>query len=294
MSADLISYERRQALKHMEEIPNEASRLTVFADYGLDDACATLYLLEHRDRYEHIDIWPIGGNVLPQTAIRNARKLLAAAKDDGISLQGVRIVDTSDQYQKWCLLPSVHGDDGMGDLLDPADRSPVPEIDYETWCATVERGWEIFSLGPCTMVNRALADAGTLPGGKILLMGGNVREKPNYEGREFNDGLDPNAFQCVIRRPHRAVTLDTCRVPAFNLAGCKKTGGRLLDTFVNRAVALAEARHPDNCYIYDYIAAHALVHPEWFEEDPVYLPQGVRYFYVLRLRDEFAARRDLL
>ena len=38
-------------------------KLVVFADYGLDDACATVYVLENRERYEGVYIVPVGGNV---------------------------------------------------------------------------------------------------------------------------------------------------------------------------------------------------------------------------------------
>ena len=58
-------------------------KLVVFADYGLDDACATVYVLENRERYEDVYIVPVGGNVEAARALTNAKKLLAAAKADG-------------------------------------------------------------------------------------------------------------------------------------------------------------------------------------------------------------------
>ena len=70
-------------------------KLVVFADYGLDDACATVYVLENRERYEGVYIVPVGGNVEAARALTNAKKLLAAAKADGISLDGVCIADTT-------------------------------------------------------------------------------------------------------------------------------------------------------------------------------------------------------
>lgn len=291
---DTISQERRNALEQMESTPNTQRRLVIFADYGLDDACATLYLLEHREQFDHIDILPVGGNVHAVEALSNIRKLLGAARDSGTDLRGVRIIDSTDQYQRYCHLPGIHGEDGMGDLLPSVKSSPVPQVPYADWTGEIEEGYRILSLGPCTMVRRALGDVKNLPGGRILIMGGCIHEEPNYNGREFNDGVDHFAFNWTVRRPHAAVTLDTCRVPAFNLAGARKTGGKLLDTFVNRSVELAQARHPEKCYIYDYIAALALVHPELFEDCPTYLPEILRDMHVLMLKKEYSDRRDLL
>lgn len=291
---DIFTEERLNALKGMENNPNIDRRLVIFADYGLDDACATLYLLGNRDKYDFIDVIPVGGNVQAERAIINIRNLLSEAHSSGMNLDGVRIVDCTERYQKFCALPSIHGRDGMGDVISGERKSPVPEIAYEDWLSSVGEGYEILSLGPCTMVRDALAYSKSAPGGKILVMGGCVREVPNYNGREFNDGLDHAAFLCVIRRPHLAATLDTCRVPAFNLAGSRKTGRSLLDKFVNRSIELAEARHPDNCYIYDYIAAFALVHPEMFEAVDELRIEIMRKMHVLRLKEEFARRKDLL
>lgn len=291
---DLISYERRRALDGMESVPNSERRLVVFADYGLDDACATLYLLGNRAEYDFIDIMPVGGNVSARVAMRNIRKLLCAAKDSGISLDGVRIVDSTEQYQKYCVLPSIHGQDGMGDLLPDVNIGAVPEVNYRDWMQDIGEGYRILSLGPCTMVQEVLAGAKNLPGGRILVMGGCINEVPNYEGREFNEGLDLAAFRAVIRRPHGLAALDTCRIPEFNLAGSRKTGGALFDQFVNRSIELAEARHPDNCYIYDYIAAFALLHPELFEEKKVNVPAVLRDINLLSLKEEYRNGKVLI
>lgn len=257
-------------------------KLVVFADYGLDDACATVYLLTHRDRFDSIDIVPIGGNVEADRAMTNAGKLLAAAADEGISLRGVSLVDTTACEQPFCRLPSVHGRDGMGDLLKDC-ASPVAVVPYESLARTLDCDYEILSLGPCTMVERTLLSAPKKQCGDIIIMGGCNLAEPNYNGYEFNDGLDHEAFVKTLARPHKAATLDTCRADEFNYINEKRTGGKLLDRLINRSVELASARHNDRCYIYDYIAALALVHPERFGVREVNFADGVvmRELYLL-------------
>ncbi len=238
-------------------------KLVVFADYGLDDACATVYVLENRERYEGIYIVPVGGNVEAARALTNAKKLLAAAKVDGISLDGVCIADTAACAQPFCRLPSVHGNDGMGDLFADCE-SPVSVVPYENLADMLDCEYEVLSLGPCTMVERVLATAKKQPAGNIVIMGGCRAEEPNYNGYEFNEALDLEAFIKSLSRPHICATLDTCRVPEFNYISARRTGEKLLDKLINRSIELAAARHNDRCYIYDYIAALALLHGERF------------------------------
>ena len=249
-------------------------RLVVFADYGLDDACATAYLLSHRGEYRFIDIVPVGGNVDAFTALKNACKLLAVAKTYCTGLDGVRLVDTSGVAQPSCNLPSVHGVDGMGDLFADAP-APVCTVLYEEWLRALSGNYRILSLGPCTMVKRTLIGAPAQPCAPVVIMGGCNDEEPNFNGYEFNDGLDPDSFSWVLDRPHLAVTLDTCRVAQFNFINRGKGGDGLLDILLNKSVELAAARHADRCYVYDYIAALALLYPQRFEARNVKYRGGV-------------------
>lgn len=247
-------------------------KLVIFADYGLDDACATAYLLARREKWSEIDIVPVGGNVAAARALANAKKLLAAAQTDGCSLSGIRLVDTTAVQQPSCPLPSIHGKDGMGDLFEDIEVAPVPVLPYETWRTGITCPYEVLSLGPCTVVAHFLANAPVLPHGDLVIMGGNNGEEPNYNGYEFNDGLDHAAFVAVLAYPHVCATLDTCRVPAFNDIARTYAHTSLFDTLMRTSVALAFARHPDRCYVYDRVAAEALVHPDRFavREVPYY------------------------
>ena len=241
-------------------------KLVIFADYGLDDACATVYVLKNRSEFDEVDIVPIGGNVEAERAYKNACKLLNAAALDGIPLDGVRLVDTADIEQPFCRLPSVHGDDGMGDLF--ADCAPcVSVLDFDEWVRSLDCEYKILSLGPCTVVCKTLELAPRRYAGDMIIMGGCVSEEPNYKGYEFNDGLDHAAFVRALGYPHKAATLDTCRADTFNYINKRFDGGDLLSKLMSRSVSLASKRHNDRCYIYDYIAALALLHPEAFDAD---------------------------
>ncbi len=230
-------------------------RYVLTCDYGLDDAAATAFVLDKRDRSDEVDVVPIGGNSSVEVAYRNARTLLAAYEGN---TDGVRVVDTRSVAQPFANLPSIHGEDGMGDLFSPASVSPVPEITLDEWLG--ESGeYVLVSLGPCTVP--VIMTEARVPE-FTLIMGGCVHAEPNFHGYEFNHYLDIPAFNRLAAAENCAVaTLDSCRVPRFNLAGKSIEGDGLTATLLKRSRELAAARHPDNCYVYDYIAAHFLFEP---------------------------------
>lgn len=285
---DIISAERRAELETCENLKNEQKRLVIFSDYGLDDACAAAYLLGRRGEFDNIDIVPVAGNVFCATAFDNAKKLLAAARDTGISLSGVRIVDCVDYYQECYVLPHIHGNDGMGDLFDGVNASPVEVIKFDEWCRGLSKGYRILSLGPCTMVKRAVASSKEVFGGKIVIMGGCTNAKPNFGKYEFNDGIDHESFLWTLRRNHVAVTLDTCHISAFDTAGVTYSGGgKLLDSLMNRCTELAVNRGDKHNYIYDQIAALALLYPDSFYTTRVFMSEIFRDMNELHLKEEF-------
>ena len=91
--------------------------LIVFADYGLDDAAATVSLFRREERFDRIDLVPIGGNVPTTVSFGNCMTLLSEFPE---ILQKIRVVDTRHLSQPEEYLASIHGGDGMGDLLAPA------------------------------------------------------------------------------------------------------------------------------------------------------------------------------
>ncbi len=232
-------------------------RYVLLCDYGLDDAVATLYLLDNAQKGDRFDIMPVGGNSEVNTAYLNAQKLLASYEGDK---SGVRIVDTRGVIQPWAKLPSVHGQDGMGDLIAPC-LSDLPVLSFDDWLKEDNSPMTLVSLGPCTVTLKILTEKGAQ---ELLIMGGCVDEAPNFHGYEFNHYLDIPAFNACVKYPHVVATLDSCRVPRFNYAGKRFKETSLLNKLINRAEEFAEKRHPDNCYIYDFIAVHWLTEPESF------------------------------
>ncbi len=240
-------------------------RLVILSDYGLDDAVATAYLMRHRDKYELIDVVAIAGNTSAKNSLNNANKLLdALGVESGNKkeyLKGVTLVQTLNVPQFDESLPSVHGNDGMGDLYQDVDL--IKTMDFKEWLAHLKGEYVLFSAGPCTLtaeIQKAFEPKFT------VIMAGVVNETPNFNGMEFNQALDVNAYNdCVKRKNTVVATLDSCRNKRFNLAGKRFLDGTVLSDLINRACELAEARHPDNCYIYDYIASLFLVQQKAFE-----------------------------
>ncbi|MCL2370545.1 MAG: nucleoside hydrolase [Firmicutes bacterium] len=240
-------------------------RLILLCDYGLDDAVATVYLLNRKEMFDGIDILAVAGNTPESHCYKNA-KILLSNFFEGIDIpESIRLVDTSCIKQECAMLPSVHGNDGMGDLLS-LKPCAVTELKYNDWLKDIKayKGQiTLVSLGPCT-VTKILLEAITPT--TFLIMGGLAKAKPNHEGYEFNHYLDKPAFEyCAGRSDAITATLDTCRHDRFNLAEYPKPETSLINSLINRAIKLAVARHPDNCYIYDYITVHYLTHPKCFD-----------------------------
>ena len=244
-------------------------RLIILSDYGLDDAVATAHVFERREQFSTIDIVTVAGNVSADTSRRNAEKLLSNLDAD---LSHVRIVDTAAVPQCFSQLPSIHGNDGMGDLLSLLPHA-IPIISYAEFVEDLPTRPTVLSLGPLTVTVDLLA---RLQPEELIIMAGLVAETPNFNGYEFNHFLDRPAFAQAVLYPHVVATLDTCRAPRFNMIERKGQTGGLIGRLIDRAIALAAARHPDNCYIYDYVAAQYLTDPHGFTVDYAVDPWGNR------------------
>ena len=182
----------------------------VLCDYGLDDAVATVHLLNNLKPADRLDVVPVGGNSEVSVAFRNAQTLLSNYDGD---LSNVRIVDTRRIVQPWAKLPSIHGEDGMGDLFAHVS-SGLPVVGFSEWIEE-KAPLYVVSLGPCTVTSEILKKRTVTD---LLIMGGCVAEEPNFNGYEFNHYLDIPAFNECVKYPHAVATLDSCRAPRFNLA----------------------------------------------------------------------------
>lgn len=232
-------------------------RLIILSDYGLDDAAATAHIFEHRAIFGEIDILAVAGNVSADTSLLNAKKLLSNLTAD---MTGVRLVDTGTRTQRYSQLPSIHGEDGMGDLLSLKPLK-VPVVSYDQFAADLRDGATVLSLGPLTVTCDLLE---RMRPGLLVMMAGLTDAQPNFNGYEFNHYLDREAFSRAVRYPHVIATLDTCRVPRFNMIDRVGQVPGVRGALIDRAIELAAARHPDNCYIYDLVAAEFLTAPDTF------------------------------
>lgn len=233
--------------------------LIIFADYGLDDAAATISILNAHSNFNTVTIVPIGGNVPVSMSFDNCFTLLNNFKD---LKDKITVVDTRDVAQPSEYLAQIHGNDGMGDIFE---RNPKTEgfeiLKYYDWLQTLDGDEVILSLGPMTLV-KPLMQKSTF---KLILMGGLVNEEPNFNGYEFNHCLDTEAFSYCTKFPHTAITLDTCRVPILNIRNTDIKGNGLYEQVLKADQLLSIKRKEQGCFVWDDVAACYLLKPERFE-----------------------------
>lgn len=260
-------------------------KVIIFSDYGLDDAVAAAYLLK-TCKCKSIDIVAIAGNTTAENSLNNAVKLLHNSSKCEAK---ITLVDTTDEPQNYAHLPSIHGNDGMGDLFSDVEY-PKDTIKFDKWLASIDPDSKptIVSLGPATLVvplikklnlfkdknsNNSLENnidtnidnnINIKSKSNILMMGHNIDHEPNYMGEEFNFALDIENFEWCLKNTDCVVaTLDTCRASTFNLAGKHALSDDLFAKLLNKSIHLATLRHSDNAYIYDYIAVRYLTTDEF-------------------------------
>jgi len=233
-------------------------KIALLCDYGLDDAAATAFILERRYMFDKISILPIAGNMPLSVSMHNAKRILS---NFGGPLENVVLVDTSSISQPEENLPEIHGKDGMGDIFSPVYEDIVNTVKYDSFIDSLTDEI-IVSLGPCTVTKDILERS---PDHKLIIMGGNISEEPNYKGYEFNHGMDPDAFSYCVKHPHVILTLDSCRNPLCDFSKIEANGNSPLEKFTRKAVLLSERRNRPACYIYDLIAVQYLFFPERFE-----------------------------
>ncbi len=238
----------------------EGRRLIIFADYGLDDAAATVSLYNNRNKFEGITIVPIGGNVPPKVSYDNAVTLLNHLCTKGECFE---LVDTLGEKQPYRYLADIHGGDGMGDILEKNDSLEHVKIaSFGDFLKGIKGDEILLSLGPMTLVT-PIAQA--FPGCPLVIMGGCVESEPNYEGYEFNVALDPEAFARAVKQRHVAITLDTCRVEKLDMRRLEITDSSLHSQILRADQRLSISRGEEGCYVWDDVAACYVLHPERFE-----------------------------
>ncbi len=238
---------------------NRTMKLVMFCDYGLDDAAATVDILQHaeKDGYDSIHLVAIGGNVPADVALENACKLVSNLKFTALPLT---IVDTVDVEQPAEYLAAIHGRDGMGDLFDKRECF-TRVVKFAQWIDRFNGDYILVSLGPMTLVPLILKKF--LPE-KFVFMGGNVSETPNYGKYEFNHGINPAAFAECVKYKHVAITMDTCRNAKLNVQNKEIGQQDDMHRIVGRSRELSLGTREKGCFVWDDIAVKYLRHPDWF------------------------------
>ena len=236
-----------------------SGKLVIFADYGLDDAAATISIIKNHAQFDEIDIVAIGGNVPADISLRNCITLLNSMPDANSK---ITVVDTTQVDQRSEYLKEIHGNDGMGDFFKQnGDTSSLKLTSYEPWLAELCGDVMILSLGPATLVKPVLAK---LPAKALVLMGGCVDTPPNFGEYEFNEALDPEAFAFCLTFPHVAITLDTCRVPKLDMRRLHIDAPDVHSAIIRADQALSITRGEEGCFVWDDVAVCCLMHPERF------------------------------
>ncbi len=228
-------------------------RLIMLCDYGLDDAIATAYILNNYDKFEEIHILAVAGNVPASVSMNNAKRLLSRFPDKRVTL-----VSTEKIPQPCEFLKDIHGKDGMGSVL-PEENPDMPETDYDTWLAGLAGEYTVLSLGPCTVTEMLIPK---ITVGALVFMCGNIDEKPNYMGYEFNHGVNPDSFARCLKYPHASATLDTCHCPKWDFYTNGVVGAGLLADFIARYKQMCAERKDEYASAYDLVAAYYLLNPE--------------------------------
>lgn len=233
--------------------------LIVFADYGLDDAAATATLFRRITRFSHVYLVPIGGNVPADVAFENCLTLLSYYRS---LCRWVTVVDTRKIPQPSEYLAQIHGKDGMGDIFTRQDGDLRFEVlGFEKWLGQTDGSERLLSLGPMTLVKPLLERHLSY---EPVIMGGFVHSEPNFNGYEFNQALDREAFSFCTKRRHAAITLDTCRTAALDMRGVKMTGDDVHSRILRADQELSVSRGEDGCYVWDDVAAAYLLFPDRF------------------------------
>lgn len=253
-------------------------KIVLLCDYGLDDAAATSYILEHYGYFDKIDIIPIAGNVPLNISFKNAMRIIENLE---IVPKNVSIIDSSSIEQYGEYLDYIHGKDGMGDFLSEEYNLTIGTIDFNTWIKTLTKDYLVVSLGPCTVTERILKHI-DLP---LLIMGGNISEKPNYKGYEFNHGMNISAFETCVKHSHVIATLDTCHNKYCDFYQINITDNNLSSRFVQRSVELSRQRKEEAAYIYDLITIVYLFNPEKFTIIPSFDKDGNKLFVLHYIDD---------
>lgn len=239
--------------------------LVMMCDYGLDDAVATCAVLDKYTDFRRIDIIAVAGNFSAEISMKNLHTLASMIQHD----ERVTLVNTVEIEQPYDHLPEIHGSDGMGDVF-PANSDNTRTVCFREWLEEYHGCDVLLSLGPMTITRLILQKA--LPD-RFIFMAGCITAKPNYNGYEFNEGVNPTAYAECVKYPHKAVLLDTaCDNLDVLKSDIPHTG--IYSILADACRNLAIKRGEKSCFIWDDIAIRYLFNPHLFTEKMRYDNHG--------------------
>ena len=227
------------------------TRVIVDTDPGVDDAVAILLALASEE-LEVVAITSVAGNVGIDATTLNARRLveLAQRPDVPVARGSARPLNGDPQLEV-----SVHGADGLGDLVWDEPQVPEHELDAVDlqYRLITEAPTTIVAIGPLTNLANLLSrypQAESLVE-RVVIMGGASFEGNVTPAAEFNIWFDPEAAAAVAaaRWPMTFMPLDLTHQALLNDEGLAHLRG--LDTAVGHRVAAM-------------LEPYALFHDEWY------------------------------
>lgn len=184
-------------------------RVVVDTDTGIDDALALMYLAAQPE-VELVAITAVYGNCVVDDSVRNIAHVLRLVGREGVPVaRGAAAPLDHDPH----IAHYVHGHDGLGDVLDPAEKPAAPNNFLAETAAEVLVGLarenpgelELLTLGPLTNVALALREEPTLLTlfKSITIMGGcgpfpELGASDMIDANVQNDGL---AAELVFSAP---------------------------------------------------------------------------------------------
>lgn len=251
---------------HTEQILQEIMKnLMIFTDPGLDDAIALTWLLERLPGGVTVDIVAVAGNVPAEDALSNVCQIvseLPSVRADVYIWSSLSIEQNYEYNER------IHGNA----FQNKRQTSPLYRGDImEDWHGEeAQSDIDIIVIAACTVL-KSLADAGKINGiSRLVIMGGGVRES-NYHGLEFNQMMDPEAFNYILNRYSsiaEVVSLESCRRPAYDClsldTGEFENADSLLLSYIDSYKNNAIERNAARCIPYDLIAFLVYLKKELF------------------------------
>lgn len=289
-------YERGISLLKTVSIPKERKLVIIDTDCGVDDALA-LILAFKSPELEVKAITTVSGNVHIDKVVPNVFKVLNAVglKDFPIVARGAE----NPLIKSFEPVPSVHGNDGLGDVDSIPQRDNILLDTHPAWkiICNVAREYPkqvtLITIGP--MTNLALAiqnDPESISNLKeVVAMGGVFFEIGNREAdAEFNVYSDPDAAAKVVefcRNSYLKIPVENSKIVPLTFVGLDVTHKVLLRRAYLERLVKAHSHNKllkfvrdiskkymdfyegneglPGCYLHDPLAVAYVINPEFLD-----------------------------